>query len=145
MPWQCELCDGAESAVYLITPLNGAPSMAVGTACAPVSLMTMLGSYLGMDFDELSKRLMQDSNGTAQEPQRVNLPTGYVYGPDGDSVLSEDDVDKGLCGFIHDDWLHCHRKAKHTGKHNRAEAFADEAAQPIEPDMPPPTAPGGES
>lgn len=145
MPYNCGLCDGAEQAVFLITPLSGADTMAVGNSCAPVMLMSMLSTYVDVPTDKIAVAVMGLTDNGEQTPERINLPTGYVYGPDGDMVLSEDDVDAGLCGYIHDDWMHCHRKAKHAGKHGRAEAFPGESAQPIEPDMPPPTAPGGES
>lgn len=145
MPYDCKLCDGAERAVFLVTPLNGADTMAVGNACAVAALASMLATYVDLPPDKVLQVVTDISDSDYQEAERINLPTGYVYGPNGGDILSEDDVDRGLCGYIHDDWLHCHRKARHAGRHSRAEAFPDEAAQPIEPDMPPPRAPVSEA
>lgn len=129
MPYQCGLCDGAERPVFLITPLNGSETMAVGSNCAPVALMSMLASYLNVDTDKLYDHVMQLAGEGELTPERINLPAGYIYGPNGEDILSESDVDGGLCGYIHDDWQHCHRKAKHPGKHGKVAPRNAEAAQ----------------
>lgn len=146
MPYNCTICGDNERATFLITPLSGGDSTAFGDNCAPVVLSSMVAAFLGLDADKVYDTLAGMTSDEASAPERPNLPAGYVYGPNGDDVLSEDDVDAGLCGYIHDDWLHCHRKARHAGKHGRAEARASETAQPIEPDMSPAEAiAGGES
>lgn len=53
MPYGCGLCEDAEQATFLITPLTGGDTMAVGNDCAPVALCGMLASYLGIDADKL--------------------------------------------------------------------------------------------
>jgi len=137
MPYTCSLCDGKEQAAFLITPLSGADTMAVGQQCAPDALVTLLAGYLDVAPDDLAKIVDTLMLGDEQGPGQASLPTGYVYGPNGEDVLSEDDIDAGLCGFIHDDWWHCHRKAKHSGKHSKAEARPSETAQPPPVDVPP--------
>lgn len=129
MPYGCKLCDGKEQAAFLITPLSGADTTAVGQQCLPLALMSMLSASLNIDNDKLYDLVMQMSGEGELTPEQVNLPTGYVYGPNGDDILSEADVDAGLCGYIHDDWQHCHRKAKHAGRHGKAAPNAGEAAQ----------------
>ena len=145
MSYNCGLCDGAERAVLLITPLSGADTMAVGQQCAALAYISLLASTLDIDTDKLYEHIMSLTSDEGTGPEQVTLPTGYVYGPNGTDVLSEDDVDAGLCGLIHDDWWHCHRKAKHAGKHGRAEAFPGEAAQPPPVDVPPISGAGSEA
>lgn len=129
MPYMCKLCDGAEQAQFLITPLSGADTMAVGQSCAPMALISMLGSYMDVDVPKLYDHLIQIAGQGDVTPERVNLPTGFIYGPDGETILSEADVDAGLCGYVHDNWWHCHRKAKHSGRHGSVEPSPGEAAQ----------------
>jgi hypothetical protein len=142
MPYKCGLCEGAEPAAFLITPLSGADTMAVGQQCAPTALGTLLASYVGAEPSDLIAVIDTLLGGNGQSAEQVNLPTGYVYGPNGEDALSEDDIDAGLCGYIHDDWQHCHRKAKHSGKHGKAEARPQETAQPPPADIPPLAAQG---
>lgn len=144
MPYNCELCDTGEQAALLITPLNGAPSMAVGNACAATALTTLLAGYLDVPADDLAKLIDTLMLGEDQTPEQLNLPTGYVYGPDGQTILSESDVDAGLCGLIHDDWQHCHRPAGHSGKHNKQPPGGKEAAQGPPADAEATAGPGGE-
>lgn len=137
MPYNCTICGDNERAAFLITPLSGGDSTAFGENCAPIVLSSMLAAFLGLDADKVYDTLAGMTSDEASAPERPNLPSGYVYGPNGEDVLSEDDVDAGLCGLIHDDWWHCHRKANHSGKHGRAEARKSETAQPPPPDVPP--------
>lgn len=129
MAYDCSLCGGKERAALLITPLSGADTMPVGQQCAALAYITLLASSLNVDTDKLYDHVMQLAGEGELTPERITLPTGYVYGPNGEDILSEDDVDAGLCGLIHDDWTHCHRKARHSGKHNSVVPGSNEAAQ----------------
>lgn len=51
--YDCEMCAGAEPGAVLITPLNGADTMAIGQECLPVALTGMLASTLGVDPSKL--------------------------------------------------------------------------------------------
>lgn len=51
--YQCGGCDGAEPAAILITPLNGAETLAVGDNCMPVTWCGILAGVLGLDPERL--------------------------------------------------------------------------------------------
>lgn len=143
MPYNCTICGDNERATFLITPLSGGDSTAFGDNCAPIVLSSMLAAFLGLDADKVYDTIAGMTSDEASAPEGINLPTGWVYGPNGEDILSEDDVDAGLCGYIHDDWQHCHRRANHSGKHGKAAPRQTEAAQGVPPSGPPLARPAG--
>lgn len=51
--YQCGGCDGAEPAIILITPLNGAETLAIGDNCMPVTWCGILAGVLDLDPEQL--------------------------------------------------------------------------------------------
>jgi hypothetical protein len=124
--YDCAICEGAERATLLLTPLSGAPSTALGDNCIPLALVSIAANSLGLEAGKAWDALLELSGNAAEPSAGPDLPPGMIYAPDGETILSEADVDAGLCGIIHDDWKHCHRDAKHTGRHNRQPPFSSE-------------------
>jgi hypothetical protein len=69
MGYQCEPCNGAEPAVLLLTPLNGADTMAWGANCLTVQLIGLLAATVGIDpaalYEQVKKLHTQASEGEA--------------------------------------------------------------------------------
>lgn len=145
MPYNCGICDGAEPASFLLTPLNGADTTAFGQNCAPLALSSVLAAFLGLDPEKLYDQLLELSGNAPDEPPPAPAPDGMVYKSGTGDLYATDDIDGGLCGFVHDDWRHCHRQAGHAGKHGKATPRQTETAQgpPAVPASGP--APGGEA
>lgn len=53
MAYTCNLCDGAESAVMLVTPLAGGDTMAVGADCMLTALCGLLSVHAQVDTEAL--------------------------------------------------------------------------------------------
>lgn len=53
MAYQCHLCDGAEQAVMLVTPLAGGDTMAVGADCMLTALCGLLSVHAQVDTERL--------------------------------------------------------------------------------------------
>lgn len=51
--YACGGCDGAEPAAILITPLNGAETLAIGENCMPVTWCGILAGVLGLEAEQL--------------------------------------------------------------------------------------------
>ncbi len=66
MPYMCLLCDGAESAVLLITPLTGGETMAIGNTCYMVGLTGLMSSFLEVDAEGLYDAIRGHVNGLAE-------------------------------------------------------------------------------
>lgn len=137
MAYMCGLCDGAERAVLLITPLSGADTMPVGQDCASLAYISLLAGNLNVDADKLYDHVMQLAGEGQLTPQPAPAPDGMVYKSGTGDLHSTDDLDGGLCGYVHDDWRHCHRAASHAGRHGKAKPRETETAQG------PPAAPTG--
>lgn len=129
MAYMCGLCDGAERAVLLITPLSGADTMAVGANCSTLAYLSLLAGNINVDADKLYDHVMTLAGEGELTPDAPPAPPGYVFKSGTGDLHSVDDIDAGLCGYIHDDWQHCHRKINHPGKHGRAKPNDIETAQ----------------
>lgn len=92
--YECSLCDGAEQATLLITPLTGGETMAVGQGCMGVAFAGMLAGHLGIGADELydaaaglakqaaeAKPVDQSPNGGAPPEAPVKRPRGRPRKP----------------------------------------------------------------
>lgn len=53
MAYQCHLCDSAEPAVMLVTPLAGGDTMAVGADCMLTALCGLLSVHAQVDTERL--------------------------------------------------------------------------------------------
>ena len=120
MPYECELCDEHKPASFLISPLSGAQTLAVGDECAAVALTGMLASYLGIDADKLYDQITVIVSDAANAPAPEVAPPGHVFKSGVGDKYSTYDLDNGLCGYVHEDGKHCHRKPSHTGRHSKA-------------------------
>lgn len=72
----CGGCDGAEPATILITPLNGAETLAVGEECMPVTLTGMLAGTLGVDAEALWDAATQLTEVEAEEAAQQAAQAG---------------------------------------------------------------------
>lgn len=110
MPYTCTICEEGKPAAFLLTPLSGGDTIAIGDECAAVALTGILAGYLGMDADQLYQLISEVATAQAGPESREeaeNYPQEYYPA----------DQAKGLCGLIHPNKTHCHRKALHTGRH----------------------------
>lgn len=69
--YECSLCEGAEQATILITPLTGGETMAVGESCMAVAFTGMLAGHLAMDAE-----LLWDAIVAAQDMATRERPDG---------------------------------------------------------------------
>lgn len=143
MPYVCSLCGDEKPATFLITPLNGGDTMPVGDECAGIALTGLLSSYYSVDAEKLYDTIVAMSDAARTEPQPQDAPPGTVHKVGSDHLYSLYDIDRGLCGFIHDTGHHCHSKAMHKGAHRKNPPDAVDEGLAPPPEMPAAGAAGG--
>lgn len=67
MAYQCHLCDGAEPAVMLVTPLAGGDTMAIGADCMLTGLCGLLSVHAQVDTERLYDALVTLQQAEADE------------------------------------------------------------------------------
>ena len=83
--YECGVCEGAEQAAILVTPLTGGDTMPLGASCAPVGLVSIIASMTGVDADGLydavrkhvdreHKAAEEAASGKPETPRRRRAP-----------------------------------------------------------------------
>lgn len=77
MAYNCHLCDGAEQAVMLVTPLAGGDTMAIGADCMLTGLCGLLSVHAQVDTERLYDALVTLQQAEADEAiERAQLAEG---------------------------------------------------------------------
>lgn len=84
MAYQCDLCSGAEAATFLMTPLTGGDTMAIGSACAITGLCGLLSVAADVDAEALYDALValkdQPAPAPADGPAQPSVAAGASAG-----------------------------------------------------------------
>lgn len=106
MAYQCNLCDSAEPAVMLITPLAGGDTMAVGADCILTGLCGLLSVYAQVDTERLYDALIALQQAEADEAiEQAEMAEGAMC----------------LALSSRADATACIRSADHRGNHKDAQ------------------------
>lgn len=106
MAYTCHLCDGAEQAVMLVTPLAGGDTMAIGAGCMLTGLCGLLSVHAQVDTERLYDALIALQQAEADEAiERAEMEeAGYCL-----QVSAKGNSDP------------CARPAGHKGNHKAAD------------------------
>lgn len=125
MAYQCHLCDGAEQAVMLVTPLAGGDTMAIGANCMLTGLCGLLSVHAQVDTERLYDALVTLQQAEADEAiERAELAEGAMC----------------LALGSRADATACVRPADHKGNHKDAQGHqwrnARVTPQPVQESQP---------
>lgn len=105
MPYQCHLCDSAEPAVMLVTPLAGGDTMAVGADCMLTALCGLLSVHAQVDTERL-----------------YDAVVGLQGQAEADAIEAAEMAESYLCGVLRTISADtaCVRESDHRGNHKDA-------------------------
>lgn len=75
MAYTCHLCNDAEPAVILITPLRGGDTMAIGEACMVMGYCGLLSVLMDVDAEQLYDGLVALQAATKAAQAAADAPT----------------------------------------------------------------------
>jgi hypothetical protein len=121
MAYTCHLCDGAEQAAMLVTPLAGGDTMAVGADCMLTALCGLLSVHAQVDTERLYDAVL-GLQGQAEADARADAETeqpchAMQQQAQGHAVL-------------------CARTAGHKGNHKDAHGHQWRSARVAPPEVP---------